>query len=308
MLLSYIVKRLGQTLIVLICVSVLSFGLIRLAPGNPALMLVPEGSSQEAVRAMEVYLGLDKPLYVQYWRYISGIIFRGDFGTSTAYNLPVRTVIAQRLPYSAKLTACTVFLGCCLAIPLGITAGSNRGKPIDFFVMFFALVGNSMSAVWLGILNIFVFAVWLGVLPAIGSTSFKSVILPTLTLGYPMAAELTRVGRSGMMDALGEDYITATYAKGMKRSVVKWKYAFKNALIPIITLLGMSIGGYLAGAVVAETIFSWPGIGQLTNQAVGNRDYALVQSLLLVSASIIAVLNLMVDVINSFVDPRLSLS
>ena len=140
-----------------------------------------------------------------------------------------------------------------------------------------------------------------------GAESFSNIILPALTLGYPMAAEITRVGRSGMIDTLSEDYITATYAKGISRRVVNWKYAFKNALIPIITLVGMSIGSYLAGAVVVETVFAWPGIGQLTNQAVGNRDYQLVQSLLLVSATLFTLINLVVDIINSLVDPRVSL-
>ena len=214
---------------------------------------------------------------------------------------------ARRALAVVVLTMGTVLVGCSLCIPLGIIAGSNRGKAVDFFAMFFALLGNSMSAVWLAVLNVFVFSVWLGVLPSMGAESFSNIILPALTLGYPMAAEITRVGRSGMIDTLSEDYITATYAKGISRRVVNWKYAFKNALIPIITLVGMSIGSYLAGAVVVETVFAWPGIGQLTNQAVGNRDYQLVQSLLLVSATLFTLINLVVDIINSLVDPRVSL-
>ncbi len=305
-MLRYIGKRLLQTVLVLFIVSIFAFGLIHMAQGNPALLMLPDGASDEAIRAMEHQLGLDQPLYVQYLQYMAGV-FHGDLGMSTAYKIPVADIIAERLPYSVKLTMGTVLIGCCLAIPLGIVAGANRGKLTDFFAMFFALVGNSMSAVWLAVLNVFVFSVWLGWLPSMGAEGFKYAILPALTLGYPMAAEITRVGRSGMIDTLGEDYITATYAKGISRTVVNWKYAFKNALIPIITLVGMSIGSYLAGAVVVETVFSWPGIGQLTNQAVGNRDYQLVQSLLLVSATLFTLINLVVDIINSLVDPRVSL-
>ena len=305
-MLKYIGKRLLQTLLVLFIVSIFAFALIHLAGGNPALLLLPDGASDEAIKAREHQLGLDQPLYVQYFQYMAGV-FRGDLGMSTAYKIPVADIIAERLPYSVVLTMGTVLVGCSLCIPLGIIAGSNRGKAVDFFAMFFALLGNSMSAVWLAVLNVFVFSVWLGVLPSMGAESFSNIILPALTLGYPMAAEITRVGRSGMIDTLSEDYITATYAKGISRRVVNWKYAFKNALIPIITLVGMSIGSYLAGAVVVETVFAWPGIGQLTNQAVGNRDYQLVQSLLLVSATLFTLINLVVDIINSLVDPRVSL-
>lgn len=305
-MLKYIGKRLLQTLLVLFIVSIFAFALIHLAGGNPALLLLPDGASDEAIKAMEHQPGLDQPLYVQYFQYMAGV-FQGDLGMSTAYKIPVADIIAERLPYSVVLTMGTVLVGCSLCIPLGIIAGSNRGKAVDFFAMFFALLGNSMSAVWLAVLNVFVFSVWLGVLPSMGAESFSNIILPALTLGYPMAAEITRVGRSGMIDTLSEDYITATYAKGISRRVVNWKYAFKNALIPIITLVGMSIGSYLAGAVVVETVFAWPGIGQLTNQAVGNRDYQLVQSLLLVSATLFTLINLVVDIINSLVDPRVSL-
>lgn len=305
-MLKYIGKRLLQTLLVLFIVSIFAFALIHLAGGNPALLLLPDGASDEAIKAMEHQLGLDQPLYVQYFQYMAGV-FQGDLGMSTAYKIPVADIIAERLPYSVVLTMGTVLVGCSLCIPLGIIAGSNRGKAVDFFAMFFALLGNSMSAVWLAVLNVFVFSVWLDVLPSMGAESFSNIILPALTLGYPMAAEITRVGRSGMIDTLSEDYITATYAKGISRRVVNWKYAFKNALIPIITLVGMSIGSYLAGAVVVETVFAWPGIGQLTNQAVGNRDYQLVQSLLLVSATLFTLINLVVDIINSLVDPRVSL-
>lgn len=305
-MIRFLLKRLSQTLIVLFVVSIFAFSLIRLAPGNPALSMLPEGASDQALEEMEKKLGLDKPLYIQYFRYISGIL-QGDLGTSTAYKVSVNKVISERLPYTAQLTLGTLLLGVVLAIPLGIIAGSNRGKAIDFFAMLFAIIGQSMSAVWLAVLYIFIFSVWLGWLPAMGTGGLKFIILPVLTLGYQMAAAITRVGRSGMIDTLGEDYITAIYAKGIRRWKVNWIYAFKNVLIPVLTLLGLQTGMYLAGAVVVETVFSWSGIGQLTFQAVGNRDYALVQSLVLVSAFLFTMINLFVDIISSFIDPRLKL-
>ena len=178
---------------------------------------------------------------------------------------------------------------------------------MDFLATMFALLGQSMSTVWMGILVIYIFAVKLKWFPAMGYGTWKTFILPAMTLGYPVAAQVTRMGRSGIIDVLKEDYITATYAKGISRAVVYTKYAFKNALIPIVTIVGMQIGIYLAGAVVVETIFAWPGFGQLIFQAVGTRDYPLVQSCLIVSAALFAIVNMLVDIVNSFIDPRITL-
>lgn len=305
-MLRYIIKRLGQTLIVLFCVSVFSFMLIRIAPGNPALMVLPDGASDEAIKTMEAKMGLDQPLAVQYIKYITGV-FKGDLGMSTSYKIGVAQVLKGRIPNTIQLTIATIIFVCILSIPLGILAGSKQGTASDFFAMLFALLGQSMSPVWLAVLNVFVFSVWLGWFPAIGTGGLKHLVLPVLTLGYPMAAEITRIARSGMIDTLGEDYITATYAKGVSRTAVNWKYAFKNALIPVITLIGLQIGTFLAGSIVVETVFSLSGVGQLIYQAVGNRDYALVQSLLLVSAFFFSIINLLVDIINSFIDPRITL-
>lgn len=304
-MLRFILKRLAQTVLVLFCVSVFSFALIRMAPGNPAVMMLPDGASDEAIREMEIKLGLDQPIYKQYLDYISGVL-HGDLGTSTAYRTDVKDIIFQRLPYTIRLTLVTVVAGCLFAIPLGIIAGSRKGTATDFFAMLFALLGQSMSPVWLAVLNVFVFGVWLGWLPTMGTGSIKNYILPVLTLAYPMAAQIARIGRSGMIDTLQEDYITATYAKGIRERVVNWKYAFKNALVPIVTLVGMQMGSFLAGTVIVETVFSWSGIGQLLNISVGNRDYALVQSLLLISAAFFAIINLVVDIINSLIDPRIT--
>ena len=306
MFLRYIGKRVLQTLIVLFFVSIFAFLLIRMASGNPARMMLPDDATEEQVQKMEIKLGLDKPLYQQYFMYMSGVL-RGDLGTSTIYKQAVSKIIASRMPVTGKLTFWTIVVCLAVSIPLGVVAGSKQGTVTDFMAMFFAIFGQSMSPVWLGILLIYVFSSKLGWLPAMGYGGIKYVILPAITLGYPVAAEITRIGRSGMIDVLKEDYITATYAKGMSRKQVLWKYAFKNALIPIITLVGVQIGVFLAGTVVVETIFSWSGLGQLVYQAVSTRDYSLVQSSLLVIAAMFAIINLIVDIINSLVDPRITL-
>ena len=305
-LLRFILKRLLMTLLILFAVSIIAFALIRIAPGNPAMMVLPDGASQEAIKAMEVKLGLDQPMVVQYFRYIGGVL-KGDLGTSIIYKLPVKDLIFQRLPATFKLTIITLLVCLLISIPLGIVAGSRQGTIVDFLATMFALLGQSMSTVWMGILVIYIFAVKLKWFPAMGYGTWKTFILPAMTLGYPVAAQVTRMGRSGIIDVLKEDYITATYAKGISRALVYTKYAFKNALIPIVTIVGMQIGIYLAGAVVVETIFAWPGFGQLIFQAVGTRDYPLVQSCLLVSAALFAIVNMLVDIVNSFIDPRITL-
>lgn len=306
-MLEYILKRIGQTIFVLFIVSIFAFFLIRLAPGNPALLMVPDGSSDEVIRAMEEKLGLHDPLYVQYFRYISDIL-HGDLGQSTQYQVPVAKIVADRLPNTALLAVASVVVGLLISIPLGIVAGSHRGTGVDFFAMFVALLGQSFSPVWLSVFLMLVFANVLGLLPAMGMGSWKNLILPVATLAYPMAAQITRVARSGIIDTLSEDYITATYAKGISRFEVNWKYALKNALIPIVTLVGITIGSFLSGTVIVETVFGWSGIGQLMQQSVNVRDYAMVQSLILISASLIAIINMIVDIINSFIDPRMTLS
>ena len=306
MVARYILKRIGQTLIVLFAVSILAFILIRLAPGNPAMMILGDSATPEDIAAMEVKLGLDQPLHIQYIKYMLDV-FHGDFGESIIYNRSVVSLIASRLIVSLKLSMAALFFSLIISIPIAILAGTHQGKFIDFFAMAFAVLGQSMPTVWLGILNILFFSVVLGVLPALGSEGMVSLILPAMTLGYPFAAVVTRMGRSGMIDVLREDYITATIAKGIPRHTVYLKYAFKNAMIPIVTLVGLQIGHFLGGAVVCETMFGMPGIGQLLNLSVGNRDYFVVQALLLLIASAFAILNLLVDIVNALIDPRIRL-
>lgn len=302
---KYILRRLGATIIVVLAVSFISFFMLRLTPGNPALMMLPEDATEEQIIAMEKYLGLDKPVIVQYGIYIKNVL-HGDFGTSLQYKAPCLEVILNRFPNTLILALAGVLTGLVIAIPLGVIAGVKQGSIIDLLCVFFSMIGQSLSAIVLGMLLVMIFSVKLGWLPSQGTGGLKFLILPALTIALPNAASLTRMARSGMVDVLKEDYITATYARGISKFKVYMKYALKNAIIPVITMVGMSIANYMAGAVITENIFNWPGIGTLTKNAITFRDYPLVQSILLLVATTIALVNLIVDIINSFVDRRMS--
>lgn len=304
---NYILRRLGATVVVMICVSFIAFTLLRLAPGDPARLYLPDGATPEEVEALRVTMGIDKPFWVQYFNYIVGV-FKGDLGTSMQYGLPCSEIIFGRLGTTLELALAGGIVSVVLCIPLGIIAGVKQGSAVDLGAMFFALIFQSMSNVWLGVFLILVFSVNNNWLPALGYGGIKHLIMPALTIGLPMAAQTTRMARSGMIDTLREDYITATYARGMSNFKIYTKYAFKNAVIPVITLIGINVAGYLGGAIVSEQIFSWPGLGALTNQAISNRDYPLVQSILMVVSSMIALTMLFIDIINSLIDRRVTLN
>ncbi len=304
---NYILRRLGATLIVMLCVSFIAFALVRLAPGDPARLYLPESASPEEVEALHKTMGLDRPFLEQYATYILGVL-KGDLGTSMQYGQPCSKVIFGRLGTTLELALAGGIISVILCIPLGIIAGVKQGSVIDLTAMFFALVFQSMSNVWLGVFLILVCSVNHDWLPALGYGGIKHLIMPALTIGLPMAASTTRMARSGMIDTLREDYITATYARGISRFKINTKYAFKNAVIPVITLIGINVAGYLGGAIVSEQIFSWPGLGALTQAAISNRDYPLVQSILLVVSSMIALVMLGIDIINSVIDHRVTLN
>ncbi|CUX60957.1 Glutathione transport system permease protein GsiC [Clostridium sp. C105KSO15] len=303
-LLKFIMKRLGYTVFVLFGVSILTFGLLKLTPGSPARLMLSDDATEEQIREKEIEMGLDKPLTVQYFSYITGVV-KGDLGDSLFYKMPNSTLIFQRLPATAYLTLVAMGIALLISIPMGIIAGVKRGSVIDLFAMIFALLGQSISGVVLGLIFILFFAVKLGWLPAMGYGGFAFVIMPATSLAMQMAALITRMLRSGMVDVLQEDYITATYAKGISNREITMKYALRNAILPVITVVGLQVGTFLGGAVVTEQIFGWPGIGTLTVQAIGLRDFPLVQSVLLVISACFVLVNLLVDIIYTIVDPRM---
>ena len=301
---KFILKRLAYTVFVLLGVSILTFSLLQLTPGSPARLMLSDDATEEQIRAKEIEMGLDKPLVVQYFNYITDVL-KGDLGDSLFYKMPNSKLIFQRLPATGYLTAMAMLIALIVAIPFGIVAGVKRGSIVDFLAMVFALLGQSISGVVLGLVFILYFAVEKGWLPAMGYGGLAFVIMPATSLAAQMAALITRMLRSGMVDVLQEDYITATYAKGLSRSSIIGKYALRNAILPVITVIGLQVGTFLGGAVVTEQIFGWPGIGTLTVQAIGLRDFPLVQSIMLVISACFVLVNLLVDIIYTLVDPRM---
>lgn len=303
----FIAKRLLESLLVLFGVSIIAFTLIRIAPSNPAVMMLPENATAQQIAETEAKMGLDKPFVQQYLIYI-GNVLRGDLGTSIFYNQTCASLIFGRLPATIQLTLFAVLISLLISIPLGIISGIKRGSTVDFISVCFALVGQSMSQVWFGLLLILIFGVNLHLLPTQGYGSFQNIIMPALTLGLPLSAIVVRMLRSDMYDVMQEDYIVSTYAKGISPAKIYMKYALKNAVLPVLTVTGMQVGQLLAGAIIVEQIFGWPGLGTLTVQSINMRDFPLIQSILLVTAAIFVLVNLLVDVLYTVIDPRMKLN
>ena len=303
---KYLFRRLAYCGLVLLGVSLIVFFILHLAPGDPVYLLVADGSPDEVLEAMRQKVGLDKPLYEQYWIFISGVL-KGDLGESLFFQQKNLKIILQHLGPTAILTFSAVFVSLAISIPLGVFAGLKKGSMLDFFSMFLALLGQSMSPVWLGILLMYLFSIKLQWLPPFGYGSVKHLILPAITLGAPLAALITRMTRSGMVDVLQEDYILAMRAKGVPEKKINFRYALKNVLTPVVTIVGIQIGTFLGGAVVTETIFGWPGVGRLAVSAIMSRDFPLVQGIILIVSALFVLINTVVDILYTFIDPRMKL-
>lgn len=302
---KYIIKRLGFCLFVLLGVSIVAFILVHLTRGNPAELMLPDGATDEQIHAMEIEMGLDKTLPEQYFIYMKNI-FRGDLGTSLFYKQPCLNVIKEALPATLLLTLTAMLVCLLISIPLGVIAGVKKGSFVDLGAMTFAIIGQSLSAVWLGILLVLIFAVKLKWLPAFGYGSAVNLIMPSITLGVPVAALICRLTRAGMIDVMSEDYILNALSKGIPQRRVVVKYALKNALIPVITVVGVQIGAFLGGAIVTEQIFSLPGMGRMIVQSISRRDFPLIQSGLLVTSAMFVFVNMLVDILYTVIDPRLA--
>ncbi len=304
-MLRMIGKRIISMIVVLLGVTIIAFTLVRLTPGNPAAAMLPDTATEEEIAEMEATMGLDKPYIVQYVTYLKGIL-QGDLGYSYKFDMPVTELIAKRLPETAKLTVVALVVTVVFSIALGVISGIKKGSAIDLFSIFFSLAGQSIAPVWLSLMMILLFGVTLGWLPTQGNDGIKCIIMPAIALGFQFSALVTRMTRTGMVDVLQEDYITATRARGISKIKVYTIYALKNALLPVVTVIGTQVGHMLAGSAIVESVYGWPGMGQLLVTAINSRDLQLVQSLLLVSAFIIAIVNLLVDIIYTFIDPRIS--
>jgi len=279
----FLVRRVLLTLPVLFGVATLVFSLIHLVPGDPVQAMLGESASQEDVTLLRSRLGLDRPIYVQYVNFMRHAVV-GDLGTSLRTNQPVSSVIAERMPATFELAGAAVIVALVIAVPLGVLAAVRAGTPIDHSATTLALVGISMPTFWLGPLLAIVFSVMLGWFPVSGRGTLANLVLPTITLGAPLAAVLARMTRASVLEELRELYVLAARARGVSRARAILRHAFSNSLIPIVTVLGLQLGSVLTGAVITETIFAWPGVGRLLIQSISARDYPAVQGCVLLIA------------------------
>lgn len=302
--LSFLVRRILLTIPVLLGVATLVFSLIHIIPGDPVQSMLGDGASPESVNELRARLGLNRPLYAQYISFLNAAA-HGNLGTSLRTSEPVTTAIVDRLPATFELAAAAMLVAIVIAIPLGVIAAVGAGTFVDHIATTLALVGISMPNFWLGPLLAIVFAVELGWLPVSGRGTLAQLVLPAVTLGAPLAAVLARMTRASVIDELRELYVTAARARGVSRVQAVVKHAFRNSLIPIVTVLGLQLGAVLTGAVITETIFAWPGVGRLLIQSIGFRDYPLVQGCILLIALTYVSMNLLTDLAYGLLDPRI---
>jgi len=293
--------------VVLVGASLLVFVVLRVIPGDPIVMMYGPEVSPRVVEAERQRLGLDRPILVQYEMFVAHIL-TGDLGESLRYRRSAVQVVAEALPFTVQLAAAAMGWALVLGVPAGIFAACARGGLWDRVVMILSLVGQCTPTFWLGILFMLLFAVILHWLPTSGSGSIKYLILPSFTLGLYMLALLARLTRSCMLEVLGQDYLRTARAKGLPEWVVLTRHAFRNALIPIVTIVGLQTGALLGGAIVTEAVFAWPGVGNLAVQATNTRDYNLVQAVALLSAAVFVLINLATDVLYTYLDPTVGYS
>ena len=300
----YIFRRLLYMLPVIWLVVSLVFLLIHLVPGDPIQQMLGEGTAAADIQAARHAYGLDASLGTQYVRYWAGVL-RGNLGLSIRFNQSVTSLIAQRYPYTLELTLAALFVAIALAFPAGVRSAQRRDRWDDRVFSIISLFGLSFPNFALGPVLILFFAIGLGWLPVSGSGTVAHLVLPAVTMGSALAAILTRMVRTSMLEELGQDYIRTARAKGLPEHTVVYRHALRNAMIPVITVLGLQFGALLAGAIVTETIFSWPGIGRLTISAISNRDYYLVQGCILAIGLTYVAVNFMTDLLYSAVNPRI---
>lgn len=298
----FIIRRLIQSLFVLFGVSIFVFGLLHLS-GNPVGLLLPPDATAEMRAELEQRYGFDQPVHIQYLNYTKGV-FQGNFGESMRSGQDAMALVIERIPATFELAAAAMLFTIVIAFPIGVIAALNRGKLVDRVVMMFALLGQSLPVFFIGILFILFFGVQLGWFPVSGRGGLSNLILPALTLGMYGTARTARLVRSGMLDVMRSEYVTTARAKGLTEFTIVHGHAIKNALIPIITVLGLDLATLLGGAIIAETIYSWPGLGRLIIYSIEARDYPVVQAAVFVIAVAYIVINFFVDVLYAFVNPR----
>ncbi len=301
---GYIRRRLLQSLIVIWGVSVLVFFLLRLAPGDPVMMLLAESASPEQIADARAKWGLDKPIAVQYMVFL-GRALRGDLGNSLFFQQPAIEVLLERMPATLQLSGVALLFSLSVAIPIGLLSALKRDSFWDYLGTGLAMLGQAIPPYWLGIMLILLFSVNLGLLPTSGRGTIWHLVLPAITLGSVLMALVTRLVRSGMLDVLNEDYVRTARSKGLGERAVVVRHALRNILIPLVTVVGLQLGALFGGAVITESIFAWPGVGRLALQAISARDYPLVQAAVLLISVVYVFLNLAVDLLYVYLDPRI---
>lgn len=311
---TYIVRRLLQALPTLFISSVVVFLIIRMVPGDPARMMVGFDAPQEEVEAVRKSLGLDQPLPIQYVRWL-GQVLQGDLGVSLINKFPVGDLVLAKLPATIELAAAALLLSLTVSIPLGIFAAVHSGRWPDYGVSLVSATFIGTPNFWIGLLYILLFSIALPILPPSGRVSLtedpiqglRHLVLPTLTLALPVAMVQVRFIRAAFLEVLGQDYVRTARAKGLNQRTVLYRHGFPNALIPIITVIGIQFGHLLGGAVIIESLFAWPGVGRMLVESINNRDYAITQAGLLYLVGIFLLVNLLVDVLYGVIDPRVHL-
>ncbi|GAJ98548.1 LOW QUALITY PROTEIN: dipeptide transport system permease protein DppB [Geomicrobium sp. JCM 19055] len=301
---KYLFWRILQIIPVLLIISFIVFMLVYVA-GDPVSLMLPDDATEEDRQLLREALGLDQPFFVQYGTYLLGIV-QGDFGTSYHYGGDAMSVVLERLPATFELALAAIIFAIVIAVPLGIWSATLKNSPLDLLATGIAALGKAMPNFWLGIMLILFFSVTLGIFPVSGRESFSHLVLPAVTLGTGIFAEMTRLIRSSMLDTLNQDYIRTAKSKGLKKTkVIIYKHAFKNTLVPVITITFLQTSTLVGGTLITETVFAWPGIGQLIIQAVNTRDMAVVQASVFVIALIVIIMNLIADILYRLFDPRI---
>ena len=308
----FLFKRLITMMITLLVASSVVFFVLEILPGDPAAVMLGINAEDDTLAALRAELGLDRPIAVRYMGWLGDLV-QGDLGISYTYDVPVSELIMERVILSLPLAVLSMILSTLIAIPLGIIAASNHSKPMDFLVMIFSQLGIAIPNFWFALLLIIFFSVFMGVLPAGGFAGWdagiipalSSLLLPTIALALPQAAILTRVTRSSLLEVLNEDYIRTARAKGSSSRRTLWRHALRNAMIPVVTIMGLQFSFLLAGTIIIENVFYLPGIGRLIFQAIAQRDLIVVKNLVILLAASVIVINFIVDMLYAVIDPRL---
>lgn len=301
---AFIARRALQSVIVLAGTLTLVFIIVRWVPADPVLIMAGQDASPKEIEETRAALGLDQPIYIQYLVYMRNLA-RGDLGTSLRFHRPATQLVLEHFPATVQLALASMALAVCIGIPAGLFAATRRGSFYDTVVMVGCLIGQSAPTFWFGIMLIIVFAVRWHLLPTSGYGEWRHIVLPMLTLGLFMTALIARMNRSSMLEVLGTDYLRTARAKGLPERAVLLRHALRNALIPVVTVIGQQTGTLLGGAVITETVFAWPGIGSLAVNSIKTLDYPVVQAAVILSGSVFVLINFALDVVYAWIDPRI---